>query len=68
MDVVGHHDESIQINSLTHFLGFFPFFLNNFPKCIQNDFSFGNFSEQTYPKVGANRHKISPGLAIIVSF
>jgi hypothetical protein len=66
MDVVGHHDEGIQINPLTHLFGFFPFLLDNFPKGIQNDFSFGNFAEQTLPKVGANGHEISPGLSIVI--
>src|SRR3989338_61963 len=67
MEMIRHADPFVQFNGRTYDRRFGPFLGNNVSIFIQLYFRADDVSEQTFPILDTQRHKICPRRGIIVS-
>ncbi|NMA45830.1 MAG: hypothetical protein GX945_04640, partial [Lentisphaerae bacterium] len=65
--VIGHDYEFIQINIWEMDWNIIPTLAGNISRIVQSHFAADDFPKQACPVVGADGHKIGPGLGIIVT-
>jgi hypothetical protein len=65
--MVGHHHPFVQFDPVVDFGGFDPFIGNDVTRNIQPHFTVDDIPEQARAILGAEGHKIRPGLRIIVA-